>query len=263
MSKEHPILFSPDMIRAQLRGIKTMTRRMINNTNSLVDGVSVSAKAWKEYYFNFSQAKIDNGPSPAGNPGPYLKVPSKIHLTTHRIYPKYQPNDILFVREGWKITGWNFEDSGCTIKYADDTIMSVEFDSDDEQTSDWLTWLLKHIEKLEGDGIIKATEDQERFLFTDKPHPLSPGIHLPKWGSRIWHEVIRCYPERIQDITEQDAVKEGMNIIGGQMSARTKFNMLWNEMHPGSWRDNDPVWVTEFKVLSVAGKPESILNVKC
>jgi hypothetical protein len=57
-------------------------------------------------YFDFDDAVIDPGPSPAGNPGPYLKVKNTFLGTTrHRIYPPWFVSDVIWVRETWMMMG--------------------------------------------------------------------------------------------------------------------------------------------------------------
>lgn len=66
--------------------------------NSLVDGSGISKKRWDAAAFDLATATIDNGPSPAGNPGPYLKA-TCVEGTTHRIYSRVQPGDRIWVKE--------------------------------------------------------------------------------------------------------------------------------------------------------------------
>lgn len=103
----------------------------------------------------------------------------------------------------------------------------------------------------------------------------TPSIHMPKAAARIWLEVTNVRVERLQDISEDDAVAEGtgsgfqMNagwpdytqIKNGicevtQDSARMSYATLWESINgPESWEANSWVWVVEFKVLSTTGKP--------
>lgn len=73
--KEHPILFNGEMVRAYQDGRKSQTRRIVTARNSLVDGHVPSGAEWAA--LDFASAWVDPGPSPAGNPGPYLKVSSR------------------------------------------------------------------------------------------------------------------------------------------------------------------------------------------
>jgi hypothetical protein len=63
--------------------------------NSLIDGWTRRGIPWRE--LNLANAWIDPGPSPMGNPGPYLKAcrmdPDNLLCphpdeTVHRIYPR-------------------------------------------------------------------------------------------------------------------------------------------------------------------------------
>ena len=63
-----------------------LKREPVTRLNSLPDGLSLSAELWDA--LDFSRARIDPGPSPAGNPGPYLQVPWPERGTVRRVYPK-------------------------------------------------------------------------------------------------------------------------------------------------------------------------------
>jgi len=97
--KEHGFLFCGDMVRAlaSTHAPKTMTRRLLTRPRSLVDGHAATAAVWAR--LEFSCSWVDPGPSPAGNPGPYLKVPTVDGDTTHRVYPRVQVGDVIWVKE--------------------------------------------------------------------------------------------------------------------------------------------------------------------
>lgn len=103
----HYISMSQPMVLAMLSGSKSVTRRLPTRFNSLVDGRLASKAEWDA--LDWSQARVDPGPSPAGNPGPYYKVPTKDAdpgwRTTHRVYPRIQPGDTLLFREALENRG--------------------------------------------------------------------------------------------------------------------------------------------------------------
>lgn len=80
-----------------------------------------------------------------------------------------------------------------------------------------------------------------------------PSIHMPSEASRITLEITNLRIERLQNISEQDAIQEGT--IGGhgaipnyQYSATPleHFKHIW-ESTGGDWNTNPWVWVIEFK----------------
>lgn len=97
-----------------------------------------------------------------------------------------------------------------------------------------------------------------------------PSIHMPKSACRIWLEVVSVRVERLQEITEQDAVAEGIEgrphsedpslwlwkdysfkdrfAHGSNWNSITSFRTLWQSINgPDSWIANPWVWVIEFK----------------
>lgn len=132
-----------------------------------------------------------------------------------------------------------------------------------------------------------------RFCATDEPpHRLKngepywwnkrPGIHMPKWASRLWLELtedVRYEP--LQDITEEGALAEGIcgtqaldgkghwlepdedpAVVGYERNglgfARDNFRRLWNEINAArgySWAENPEVAVIKYRLLSTTGRP--------
>lgn len=219
--REMPIVFAAEEVRATLAGRKTQYRRPLSARNCLVDGVSMSAKRWDAMQWDWGSAWVDDGPSPAGNPGPYLHVISLVHWTTHRIYPRVRPGDRLWVREAWRASS------------AHNSLAPRDIPV--------------------GDGIEYAA-DPERIL-TGKTRT---AIHMPRWASRITLEVTGVRVGRLQDISEADALAEGIGLnpsaVGvpmttpfGETMCRTVFRSLWESIHgPGSWDANPWLGAVEF-----------------
>ncbi|HUR93090.1 MAG TPA: hypothetical protein VMY76_00810 [Gemmatimonadales bacterium] len=91
-----------------------------------------------------------------------------------------------------------------------------------------------------------------------------PNIHMPRWACRLVKPIVRSFVERIQEISESDAIAEGVRLIelrvgpgaprlgwtsrqsGEQWTlhatARDAFRFeIWEPLYPGSWERND--WV--------------------
>jgi len=89
--------------------------------------------------------------------------------------------------------------------------------------------------------------------------------YLPVEAARIWLEVTDIRVERLHDISEEDAVREGVDFrnymfSGVQCStARDSFMTFWDCIKGlNAWDKNPWVWVVSFNVLSVTGKPNHI-----
>lgn len=95
----------------------------------------------------------------------------------------------------------------------------------------------------------------------------TPSIHMPRWASRITLEITGVRVERLQDISEADAIAEGIerkedgigwkrgpisgdvpNTATRTASPRLAYQSLWEQINgPSSWAANPWVWVIEFR----------------
>jgi hypothetical protein len=82
-----------------------------------------------------------------------------------------------------------------------------------------------------------------------------PSIHMPKWACRLRLEVTEVRVERVQDITWDDAIAEGVTedeCRPYRINQVEWFEQLWDSINAKrgySW-DSDPwVWVIEFEVV--------------
>ena len=102
----------------------------------------------------------------------------------------------------------------------------------------------------------------------------TPAIHLPMFAARIWLEITGVRLELLQDISEEDAITEGIEraddffgctcwkAYGEPEGADVvcpddpigSFRTLW-ESTGGDWNANPWVWAIDFKVLSTTGRP--------
>jgi len=183
MTKEKPILFRADMVRAITDGRKTQTRRI---------------------------AKTDT--------------------------PPYTAGDVLYVRETWA-------------------------------------------QAPNGDYLYKAHPMYREMNDADFPFAWKPSIHMPKDAARIFLEVTSIRKERLQDITEVDAIAEGaepcspfdlhqmpLSLVtclpnGNKVikkTARIGFYKTWQEINRGAndWDSNPYVWVIAFKIKEIKRKED-------
>ena len=87
-----------------------------------------------------------------------------------------------------------------------------------------------------------------------------PSIFMPKSIARIWLQITSIKVERLKDISEEDAIAEGVEttktgykdyITEGSISdAYWSFYSLWYKINGReSWDSNPWVWVIEFKQI--------------
>ena len=99
-------------------------------------------------------------------------------------------------------------------------------------------------------------EDRTEYIYLasveDGYHPPTwrPSIHMPRAACRIVLEVVSVRVERLNEITEADAIAEGSQCAGVPAATTNAgaFAKLWEAINgKGSWAINPWVWVVEFK----------------
>lgn len=216
--RERPILFSAPMVRAILECRKTQTRRVLK-------------QPWPTGSGSF---RIDNG-FKGGHPvmveSKPTNYPGSCEILWLRRCPYGQPGDRLWVRETTHrrpmlnlLTG-----EPLATKYD-----GGAYSSDDEDV-------------LTPDGFDVG------WWYS---RTVCPSIHMPRWASRIDLEVTGVRVERLQDISEDDALAEGLYWpdVGYDQTPQRIFAALWESINgPGSWDANPWVWVVEFKRVAQRG----------
>ena len=149
--------------------------------------------------------------------------------------PPYQPGDILYVRETW--CGLPVNEAGHMRGH---TIYYYKADGELRPKGWRCTW--------------------------------HPSIHMPKEAARIWLKVTDVRVERLQEITEECAKKEGAidnrgfihspdNEYDSVHTAREHFAEIWDstikksDLDRYGWNANPWVWVIEFERCE---KPEGV-----
>ena len=225
--KQRPILFSGPMVCAILAGTKKQTRRIVKPSNCVFG--SAPRSYWE--HADFAQAWVDGEPQD----GQYLHVPCHVapecelceemswQGSSHRLWPLARPGEWFWVRETWQ--------TYCELDEISPANLPPSTFVQYPATWDWVS--------------------KKRS-----------SIHMPRWASRISLEITDVRVQRLQDISEEDAIAEGVESDGiGHyadysnqaddyywLDAQSSYKTLWNSIHgAGAW-DVDPfVWCYSFR----------------
>jgi len=225
---EFPILFNGPMVRAIMAGAKTQTRRAIKLPHHNPLG------QWEACTSGGHGARDRKG----------NLVPEEVCIWHTRtgdtlVCPYGQPGDRLWVREAHAI----FPAHG-------------QHRADGERWGPW-----GGLPTTVSEDGTKIAYYREGFDRCD-PGRWRPSIHMPRWACRLVLEIASVRVERLQAISEADALAEGIEQINGRftfnggahesLTASSSFMTLWDSTG-GMWVDNPFVWVIEFKRVEVAG----------
>jgi hypothetical protein len=143
--------------------------------------------------------------------------------------PYGKPGDRLYVRETWRPESWSATEDWGWVEYPDGSKIEVE------NTGKLFNQVFPH------------GRDVKRWR---------PSIHMPRWASRITLEITDIRVERLNEISEEDAIAEGITKQDAEYhwydgpQPVWAFKTLWESIHgPGSWDANPWVWVVEFKPM--------------
>ena len=114
---------------------------------------------------------------------------------------------------------------------------------DDAPGEEWLVFC-----RYEADGAIKSRDDKKEWLRcstmdTVANNTLRAGRFMPGWAERSRIKITEIREERLGDITEADAVREGF-------VSRDAFLAYFGTLHKGPIDLTLPVWVVSFEVVT-------------
>lgn len=214
--KTRPILFLAANVRAILEDRKTQTRRVVKP--AMVPMVEEVLRVNSHWTFEVLDGQIK---SPYGYPGDHLWVRETFALE----------------RFDSEIGEPPFAADRPTLHYPGD---GSEWDNE--------YWMRPHY---------RATDPVPGLAYGEENDPQckwTPSIFMPRWASRIELEIIKIHAERLQDITNTDAMAEGVRESHFHQRADwrdlDRYHALWesiNKKNGHGWDTNPLVWVLEFK----------------
>jgi hypothetical protein len=229
---DRPIIFSAHMIRALLDGRKTQTRRVLK----VQPPEGAKFFAW------------DIGP--AGAFASFIKPDVRGNADLYPSRLTAWRGDRLWVKEVWNAFTFS-EDGECA------------WPTDKIPTADEVRDIRDAAYRFDVQAVYRES-DRARKWFADQKWR-SP-IHMPRWASRLTLIVTDVRVQRLLDISEADAVAEGVEDggcteCGGSSRAsppccyrpspdfRDSFAFLWNSLHgPDAWAANPWVCALTFTV---------------
>jgi hypothetical protein len=236
-----PILFSAAMVQALQAGTKTQTRRVvklkhIDNPGAIhPDGTGLGWVAW-------SSDKVSAGKTANAYPDGGFKCPYGA------------PGDILWVRETFYAYGW-WKKEGLKMRFVDFTVVDMDgkYHYQDNRPSEIIL---------------------KRKAYEMGWHKRS-AIFMPRDACRLFLKRENTRVERLQEISEADAISEGLTSVSKdgktfkygipdsdglpgtcdsgwawsdwEQKAVNAYKSLWDKINGAeSWEANPWVWVVEF-----------------
>jgi hypothetical protein len=179
--KEHPILFKPQMVRAIRAGLKTQTRGVLDPQpfpDGYHHGDVTLDRVW-DGTARFSATAVGGGA-----------------IAEHIIPIRYRVGDRLWVREGWWVSRrWDgtaprdIPPKTCTVFFEGGGSIANQ-----DHPGDW-----RPIDTPEYGAELPEWVGKKR-----------PGMFLPRWAARLILTVTDVRVERLQDISDADALAEGV-----------------------------------------------------
>ena len=229
-----PILFNTEMVRAILDGRKDATRR-------IVKGFIPDDAVWGYTAFTPKGYISCRGTFADGYGEKFFKLPC-------------EPGDILYVRETWQCWRAHRYEATADIRFrAGGDDVRLQFANGNTDSIDRL--------------------DYDTFVHKWFSHngEWKPSLFMPKEAARIWLKVTDVRVERLKDITEDGALREGSQGIRCNHGAlgehgctdcmntgwieppQVEFMQIWNstikksDLDRYGWNANPYVWVIEFE----------------
>lgn len=218
--KERPILFSGPMVRSLLAGTKTQTRR------------AVKFPKWADASEDLEFSSDDGLPAAlCGETGCYSDL----------ICPYGVPGELLWVREAWR-----------TAKCLDE-LSPAEIGNKCVEAGYTRPWAPL---RFEADGVESNWSGFGSTEKREQPGRYRNSQFMPRWCSRITLRITDVRAQRLQEISEADAIAEGCPAVSvydldcDSVAPSKHYRDLWESINgAGSWAENPWVWALSFEVV--------------
>lgn len=226
---DRPIVFGASSVLSIIAGEKTQTRRVVRVTQRT--------------------------PGLAAVLEPPCGLPARPHVAVE-LCPHGQPGDRLWVREQWTADlDWP-DDDGPETRWWHEMPVAFRGPLNTLHTyyrADGTAWYCSP------EGVSREATWVPTAIDLEGARWMSSRF-MPRWASRLLLEVTSVRVERLQAITEDDAIGEGCGFDGDPIgddgeevfdrTPRGNFAQLWDSLNAKrghGWASNPWVWVVEFK----------------
>lgn len=220
--KSRPILFTATMIRALLDGRKSQTRRIVKDWN--IVRVSDRTEFCDRSPYPLSRKDRGDAAYVELDDGRFVGLPC----------PYGGPGDLLWVKESW------------AYRLDCDHLNGTQlYERGVRQAWYW------------ADGPGKTC----RTGCAGAAGRVRAARFMPRWASRLTLKITEVRVQRLQEISEEGALAEGVSWEPGdqeanvrkwgtEQTARMRYADLWDHINgPGSWEANPWVWAISFEVI--------------
>lgn len=239
--KDHGVVFSTEMVKAIIAGRKTQTRRLITKATSVTNA------KWEQLEWELERnITRDRGLGAGG----YLHVPYSLPNDDwhgeqkDRVRCRWCIRDRLWVKETW---------------YDDNSSRPTE--AKPSAPDQYISY--------RADG----TLTEQGFEDVGDRSPWKSPRFMPRWVSRVLLEIVDVQPQRLTEITEEEAKAEGITnelqpgiadeqTFGdpgphprtlGSHPLTCNFAVKWDTIngHRVLWQANPWIWAVTFRLLEV------------
>lgn len=226
------MIFNQEMVKALIEGRKVATRRHVAEWQLPVETVNDEVEFEGLRYMSVASNHRRWG---FGVFGSTPEEAMHNYNDGFKSCSPYKVGDLIWVRETFKVEENTYHDLDgqyCLVYRAD-----------------------------EGVKLVNPTIDNNDYLANAAlKKGFTPSIHMPKHASRLTLVVTNVRVEKIQNLSDDEAVKEGMPSISEAQDMALKagmnwyqkpaiwFKSLWDRLY-GNWNENPWVWVVEFEVI--------------
>lgn len=232
---ESPILFRGALVRAVRAGVKTETRRRVKPP-SWADpegGVHLDAYGTAWAFERGGGRREISHPVSAG--------------------------ERLWIKETWRPYAWGPSGGPWTFQYVADGLTAPEGPVPMERGEAYAAWNIRLFASVQHELREKgaAADDSLAKLVAAGAIGWRPSIFLPRWGSRTTLMLVSRRYERLQAITPEATVREGLNYTFGISSDeplvdwKPRWAELWDKINGDAapWASNPVVRVLRFELL--------------